>query len=401
MKLIQCFLVALASLRANKLRSFLTMLGVIIGVGSVIVMVSLVEGARHQVVKEFEELGSNLIFVVYAPEQRESGRRRGVFEGLTLEDAEAIKRDCPLVAKVSPEMRFNAKVRHGKKEREVPVMGVGEDVNDVINVRVARGRPIDRMDVRNWRRVCVLGQKVVDALFEQEDPIGQEVRLWNVRLRVIGVLAKKGRSLGEDRDNFVHIPLTAIHKRFIGGKIIAAITVKAVSPEKTTEAADQIWELLRRRHENVQDFIVDTQEGILKSVGKIINIFALVLGGIGGLSLLVGGIGIMNIMLVSVTERTKEIGLRKAVGAKRRDILVQFLTESMTLSVIGGLFGMGFGASLSWTVGYVMKDRLPTHVPLWAALTAFVFSAAVGIFFGIYPAMRAARLDPIVALRHE
>lgn len=401
MKLVQCFLVALASLRANKLRSFLTMLGIIIGVGSVIVMVSLVEGARYQVIKEFEELGSNLIFVVYAPEQRESGRRRGVFEGLTLEDAEAIKRDCPLVAKVSPEMRFSAKVRHGKKEREVPIMGVGEEVNDVINVRISQGRTVDRMDVRKWRRVCVLGQKVVDDLFGKDDPIGQEVRVWNVRLQVIGVLAKKGRSLGEDRDNFVYVPLTAIHKRFIGGKIIASITVKAVSPEKTNEAADQIWELLRRRHENVQDFIVDTQVGILKSVGKIINIFALVLGGIGGLSLLVGGIGIMNIMLVSVTERTKEIGLRKAVGAKRRDILIQFLTESMTLSLIGGLFGMGFGASLSWLVGFVMKDKLPTHVPIWAALTAFIFSAAVGIFFGIYPAMRAARLDPIVALRHE
>jgi putative ABC transport system permease protein len=401
MKLLQCFLVALASLRANKMRSFLTMLGVIIGVGSVIVMVSLVEGARFQVIKEFEELGSNLIFVVYAPEQRESGERRGVFEGLTLADADAIKRECPLVAKVSPEMQFPAKVRYGKKERQVPIRGVGEDVNDVINVRIGRGRPVDRLDVRNWRRVCVLGQKVVDDLFEKEDPIGQEVQLWNVRLRVIGILAKKGRSMGEDQDNFVYVPLTAMHKRFIGGKIIGAITVKAVSPEKTNAAADQIWELLRRRHDNVRDFVVDTQAGILKSIGKIINIFAAVLGGIGGLSLLVGGIGIMNIMLVSVTERTKEIGLRKAVGAKRRDILIQFLTESMTLSVIGGLFGMGFGAGLSGLVGYAMKDKLPTHVPLWAALTAFIFSAAVGIFFGIYPAMRAARLDPIVALRHE
>ncbi|MDH7568928.1 MAG: ABC transporter permease, partial [Armatimonadota bacterium] len=366
-----------------------------------IVMVSIVEGARERVTKEFESIGSNLIFTLYMPERRASTGRSGVERGLTLADARAIERECPLVAAVCPNIDFRSTVRVGRRERYCQVMGVGEAANDVLNVEIARGRSVLPEDVANWNKVCVLGRKVAEELFPEADPIGREVEVRGVRLRVIGLLAPKGRALGNDRDDCVYIPLTTAHKQILGRDILSDITARAVAPHRVDEAADQIWAVLRRRHSNIEDFVVDTQESILASVDRILNLFAMVLGGIAGLALLVGGIGIMNIMLVSVTERTREIGLRKAVGARSGDILWQFLIEAMTLSGIGGSVGIAFGWSLSLAVGAVMKERMPTHVPPWSALFAFVFSAAVGIFFGAYPAWRAAGLSPIEALRHE
>jgi putative ABC transport system permease protein len=208
--------------------------------------------------------------------------------------------------------------------------------------------------------------------------------------------------MGEDRDGFIYVPLSVMHKRLLGTDVLATINCKAVAPDKVDAACDQIWRLMMRYHDkNVKDFIVDSQERMLKAIGAVLSTFTVVLGGIGALALLVGGIGIMNIMLVSVTERTREIGIRKAVGARQRDILIQFLMESITLSGFGGVFGIAFGAGLSYLVGVVMGERLPTAVPLWACVLAFSFSASVGIFFGIYPAYRAAKLDPIMALRYE
>jgi len=401
MSLLQVFLVALDNLRANKLRSFLTLLGVIIGVGVVVIMISLIEGARANVVKQFESIGSNVIYVIYAPEQRQTGAGRGVFKGLTMRDVKAIRQGCPLVAKLSPEMRFSAKVRHGTNERQTTISGVSAEVNEVMNVHLARGRRFTEEDEEQRRRVCLLGPKIAAQLFGYDDPLGKEIEIRDVRLRVIGLMEEQGRTFGEDRDAFVYVPLSVMHKRLLGTDIIGVINCKAVAPDKVDAACDQIWRLLMNHHDNVNDFIVDSQERMLKAIGAVLTTFTFVLGGIGGLSLLVGGIGIMNIMLVSVTERTREIGLRKAVGAKRRDILIQFLLESMTLSAIGGVFGIGFGAALSWGVGAIMGERLPTHVPVWVCVVAFSFAAAVGIFFGIYPAYRAAQLDPIVALRYE
>jgi putative ABC transport system permease protein len=402
MRFRQYLAVALRALWGNKGRSLLTTLGIIIGVGSVIVTVSIVEGARDRVTREFESIGSNLIFAVWMPDRRGSAARRGVFEGLVLEDARAIERECDLLKGVCPSIEFRAPVRVGREERVTKVMGISETANDVLNVEIGHGRSISYDDVEEWRKVCVLGQELVENLFPNGDPLGREVEVRGVRLEVVGILAPKGRAMGENRDDCIYVPLTTVHKRLVGQKILSSILAQAASPLHVEEAADQIWATIRRRHpKNIADFVVDSQASILASIGRVISLFTLVLGGIGGLALLVGGIGIMNIMLVSVTERTREIGLRKAVGARARDILWQFLIEAMTLSGIGGTLGVGFGCGLSWAVGAFMKDKLPTHVPVWSMVLAFSFSAAVGIFFGAYPAWRAAQLDPIEALRHE
>jgi putative ABC transport system permease protein len=400
--LFQVLLIALDNLRVNKLRSFLTLLGIIIGVGTVVIMISIVEGARANVIKQFESVGSNLIYVIYAPEQRQSGQGRGTFRGLTMRDVKAIREGCPLIAKISPEMRYQAKARRGTNERLASIVGVGAEVNDVLNIKLARGRRFTEEDEEQRQRVCILGPKIAGHLFDFDDPIGREVVIRDVRLQVVGIMESQGRTMGEDRDAFIYVPLSVMHKRLLGTDVLATINCKAVAPDKVDAACDQIWRLMMRYHDkNVKDFIVDSQERMLKAIGAVLSTFTVVLGGIGALALLVGGIGIMNIMLVSVTERTREIGIRKAVGARQRDILIQFLMESITLSGFGGVFGIAFGAGLSYLVGVVMGERLPTAVPLWACVLAFSFSASVGIFFGIYPAYRAAKLDPIMALRYE
>ncbi len=396
---------AFLSLRTNKLRTVLTALGVVMGVASVVLMVSIVEGARRKVIGEFENIGANLIFVVYQPEQRPL-RQRGFspfadFQGLTLDDARHIERTCDQVVDLSPEMRLPLLVRSASAERTFPVMGVTEQARRVFTINVVQGRGLTRLDVEAWARVAVLGQEVADELFPGLDPVGKEVSIRGLRLRVIGVLEKKGRALGENRDNTVYIPLTVMHRCFLGREIVASIVAKAARPETTAEAADQIWAALARRHHNLKDFVVDTQDNLLTSIGRILNLFLYVLGGIGGLSLLTGGIGIMNIMLVSVTERTREIGIRRAVGAKASAIFAQFLLEAVALSGTGGLVGLGMGFGLARLVNQVMGDRLPTFTPLWAGALAFVCASSVGIFFGSYPASRAAKLDPIEALRWE
>jgi putative ABC transport system permease protein len=263
-----------------------------------------------------------------------------------------------------------------------------------------------------WAKVCIIGDTIREELFNKTDAIGQTVQVNGLSLTVVGVMAKKGRSMAGDVDRVLYMPLTTVQKRLMGKELVGVIWAEAKDPTKLEPAMDQVWHFFMRRYDNLPGFHVDSQENILNSINKILAIFGIILGSIAGLALLVGGIGIMNIMLVSVTERTREIGIRKAIGAKRRDILVQFLIESAVLSGTGGLLGIALGAAFAYTAGYITQfvpglngpggqKGIGIYLPVGFSIGAFLFSAGIGIFFGIYPAIRASRLDPIEALRHE
>lgn len=409
MSLFEAFRVALDTLRAHKLRSFLTMLGVIIGVMAVVVMVAMIEGARATVVKEFEQLGSDLILVVFDPSRRLArGERGGTVEGLRMEDAEGL-RTLPRLRLVTPERNLGQKeLVHKTEKMNAQVIGVESNYLLVRAFQIEKGRFISEQDLREGAKVAVLGAEVARKLFGNTVPLRRDLLIEGTLVRVVGVLKKKGRSFDENLDEIVFLPITAVFSRWAGDRYVSMILAVPKSRAESKAAMEEIWEWLMRHHHNQPDFRVDSLESILAAIGRVLTIFGALLGGIAGLSLLVGGIGIMNIMLVSVTERTREIGLRKAVGAKQVHILLQFLIESATLSAIGGLIGMGFGWGVSETIEWISKQSdlfgdqgIQFYFPLWAALLAFGFSAFVGMAFGLYPAWRAARLDPIVALRHE
>jgi putative ABC transport system permease protein len=402
MGFLQSLRVAFSCLAANKLRSALTMLGVIIGVASVITMVAFIEGIRNQVVKEFEEMGSRLVIIFFSPEERKKGEGRSHIQFLTTDDAEAIRQQCPLVVEVSPEMPMdNTDFEVQGETFKGRLVGCQPEFAQLHNVKLDEGRFFSQADYDGWNKVCIVGATVKKELWPNASPIGRTLEAHGVSFMVIGVAKRRGRAMGEDPDKEVYAPLTSAQKRITGDKRVWVMWAQTGDLRDTEAAADQIWAVLMRRHSNQPDFTVDSQSRILQAIGRILAMFGIVLGGIGGLSLLVGGIGIMNIMLVSVTERTREIGLRKAVGAKRRHIMVQFLTEAMTLSGIGGILGVALGSGLSWLVDFGTKGDMPTKVPVWAAAVGFFFACGVGVFFGLYPAWRAARLDPIEALRHD
>jgi putative ABC transport system permease protein len=393
---------ALGSIRANKLRSFLTMLGVIIGVGAMLLMVAVVEGFQSNIRKQFEGLGSRLVFIFYNPDQNERKNARRTFDGLRIDDARALRERCDLLSSVAAEREIGQAtvVAEGKQWR-LPAIAIEPEYGPVRSVRAERGRFIDADDLDEWRPVCVLGVEAARKLFGAADPLGRDCEVNGVRLTVVGVLEKKGRAFDFNYDDQVYLPITTAQKRMLGSNVIGVIYAQARRPEETEAAMDQVWAELMRRHNNRPDFTVDSQSRILETLGRIMLALGGALAGIAGLALLVGGIGIMNILLVSVTERTREIGIRKAVGARRQDILLQFLTEAMTLSGMGGLIGILFGYGGAAIVAAVAKDNLPAAVPLWAAALGFGFSCAVGLVSGVYPAFRAARLDPIQALRYE
>jgi putative ABC transport system permease protein len=405
---------ALGNLRVNKLRSALTMLGVIIGVSAVIVMVSLVEGARAKILQEFERLGSQLIIVVYDPSDKERRQQAAQIEGLTMDDVEAIREQCDQVSGISAELPAPGEytARYRDRETQAAADGVQPDFQRLRDRAIANGRFITDDDIADWRKVCVIGSTVQKELFGSADPIGKEITVEGISVTVVGAMTEKGKGgMGDNPDKVLLVPITSLQKRFIGREVVGVIWATTRDSEHIDTAMDQIWECLMRRHDNAPGFRIDSQQNILATIGRVLTIFGLVLGGVAGLALLVGGIGIMNIMLVSVTERTKEIGLRKAVGARRRDILTQFLIESATLSAAGGLIGIGLGAAVAYAAGAVSKQvmkngmmgepGIPIHLPVWAVLGAFAFSAFVGVFFGMWPAIRASRLDPIEALRYE
>jgi putative ABC transport system permease protein len=402
--------VALRALRVNKLRSALTMLGIIIGVGAVIAMVGVGSGAQARVAEQIQSLGSNLI-IVLSGSTTAGGIRMGQGSQLTIteEDSSAIAREIPLVQASAPSMRGNAQVVYGNLNWATGIQGVTPEYAEVREWSVVTGRFISSEDVDGATKVALLGQTTAQNLFGDADPLGQVIRIKKVPFTVVGLLDRKGQnSWGQDQDDVVLIPLSTAKKKVLGvsqanARSVGTISVKIRAGEDMSEAEAQMRALLRQRHRlqpyQDDDFTIRNLSEILQTQEESSKVMTYLLAAIASVSLLVGGIGIMNIMLVSVTERTREIGLRMAVGARGRDILMQFLVEAVTLSLIGGIIGILLGLGGSRAISQFAEWR--TQVPPEAIAMAFGFAAAVGVFFGFYPARKAAQLDPIEALRYE
>jgi putative ABC transport system permease protein len=402
--------IAIRALRVNKLRSALTMLGIIIGVGAVIAMVAVGSGAQARVAEQIQSLGSNLI-VVLSGSVTSSGIRLGHGSRPTIseDDAWAIQREVPTVQAAAPSVRGTEQVVYGNTNWATVVQGVTAEYFEARDWPVVAGRPIGGEDVEGATKVALLGQTTVENLFADADPLGQIIRIRNIPFLVIGVLERKGQSSwGQDQDDVILLPLAAAKKNILGvskanPRAVSTISIKIRPGEDMDEAEVQIRGLLRQRHklklDQEDDFWLRNLAEVLQTQEESSRVMTYLLAAIASVSLLVGGIGIMNIMLVSVTERTREIGLRMAVGARGRDILVQFLVEAITLSLIGGAIGIALGLGGSRMISYIAEWR--TLVAPEAIALAFGFAAAVGVFFGFYPARKAARLDPIEALRYE
>jgi putative ABC transport system permease protein len=402
--------VALRALRVNKLRSALTMLGIIIGVAAVIAMVGVGAGAQARVAEQIQSLGSNLI-IVLSGSTTSGGIRLGQGSQLTIteEDSLAIAREIPAVQAAAPSMRGTAQVVYGNLNWATGIQGVTPDYAEAREWGVTSGRFLTIEDLDGATKVALLGQTTAENLFGDLDPLGQIIRIKKVPFTVVGVLDRKGQnSWGQDQDDIVIIPLTTAKKKVLGvsqanARSVGSISVKIRAGENMIEAEDQMRALLRQRHRlqpyQDDDFTLRNLSEILQTQEESSKVMTYLLAAIASVSLLVGGIGIMNIMLVSVTERTREIGLRMAVGARGRDILLQFLVEAVTLSLIGGIIGIALGVVSSQAISEFAEWR--TQLPLGAVVMAFGFAAAVGVFFGFYPARKAARLDPIEALRYE
>ncbi|MEV4141393.1 ABC transporter permease [Dactylosporangium sp. NPDC049742] len=394
MRFAEAWRVAIDALRANRLRSTLTMLGVIIGVAAVVVLVAIGTGTKQQIERQVEGLGSNLLIVL--PGQVSLGSAPSVSR-MDLSDVDAVSKIVGDRNRVAVTVASGETVAAGNVDTFATINGVIETTPQVFVRSLARGTYLSRSDVDTQRRVAVLGWTVARALFGDRDAVGQQVTIAGVRFRVIGVFAKLGQSLGVDRDNEVHVPITTAH-RLLGTNRVDGIAIKAPNRAEIDDLSGRIIAELARRHPGTE-FSAVTQEQILGVLGDILGVLTGVLAAIAGISLLVGGVGVSNIMLVSVRERTKEIGLRKAVGARPRDIGVQFLLEAVLLTTLGGFIGMGLGIGAALVVAAL--SPVPAAITWWSLALAFGVSAAVGIVFGVVPAQRAGRLDPVVALRTE
>jgi putative ABC transport system permease protein len=398
-------IVGLKSIARNKLRSLLTALGVVIGVACVIVSVAIGAGVAKSVSEMINSLGSNYIMIMPGASTQSGARIFTGSSNLTEDDAEAIRREAPAVAYVSPQTRTAGQVVAAELNWSTQVFGVGVDWPFIRSWNVEEGSFFSEQDVRTGSKVAVLGKTVADNLFPAGNVIGSTIRIKNVPFKVVGVLEKKGGSMmGSDQDDVIVAPYTTVQKRLQGhGNRIGMIMVSAASAEQVQEAMDQIDALLRQRHRippgGDADFMMRSQEEMAQANAQQVAIMSNLLLGIAAVSLFVGGIGIMNIMLVSVTERTREIGIRMAIGARGRHVLLQFLFEAIVLSVLGGLIGILVGVGVATLIERFMK--WPIVVSPTAIVVAFAVAATVGIFFGFYPARKAARLDPIEALRYE
>jgi putative ABC transport system permease protein len=411
---------ALRALRSNKLRAALTMLGIIIGVSAVITLVSVGRGVENYINAAFGSIGTDLLFVIPgSPKDVTSGPPTPVLQGnvllgpsLSLKDLEAVKdpRRVPDAAVVAPEVQTLAAVAVGSEVVRPPVSGVEPGYDVAREWKTVAGRFIDDGDLVSRARVAVLGQTVVKDLFPDKDPVGETIKINQQPYKVIGVLEAKGGGMGGDQDNHVYVPLTTAHNELYplrnkaGDPIVNLLYVMPRDGVDNKDVIDEIKTTLRTQHNinyrDEDDFAVFSQADFLAAFGAIIGAVTVFLSSIAAVSLIVGGIGIMNIMLVTVTERTREIGLRKAIGAKRRDILAQFLIEAMTLSLLGGLIGILIGSGGAVAIGKLVENFNPVVAP-GAVIMAVGFSVAVGLFFGLYPAWRASRLNPIEALRYE
>ncbi|MDP4172400.1 MAG: ABC transporter permease [Bacteroidota bacterium] len=397
--------VALASIMKNKMRSLLTILGIIIGVAAVIVMVAIGEGAQAQIQNQISSLGSNLI-IVFPGSTRQGGVSMGMGSNtrLTLDDVDKLTKESTLLAGVSPVIRAGGQVIGGSGNWNTSTYGVSTDYLDIRQWPLSNGEFFTTADVRSMNKVCVLGKTVAQNLFPDGDPVGQEIRIRNVPFKIIGVLSEKGQgAMGNDQDDVILAPYTTVQNRLSGFRNIQQILCSAISENSMTEAQQEIETLMRESHKiapgDDDDFTVRNQTDIASTAQETTKVLTLLLASIASVSMIVGGIGIMNIMLVSVTERTREIGIRRAIGAKGRDILTQFLFEAVVLSMTGGIIGVIFGFLASRIVSYFSGWN--TVIVPYTIFMSFGFAGFVGVFFGFYPARKASSLVIIDALRYD
>lgn len=398
--------VAVNALKRNKLRSFLTMLGIIIGVASVITMLAIGQGSKKSIEDQIASMGSNMLFVMPG-----TFRMGGVQQGnsssqkLTVADVTAIKKDCDAVTAVSPEVRSSGQAVYGSSNWPTTIYGGNEEYLQIKSWQITSGRNITDAEAKGSAKVCLIGRTVADELFgEGVDPTGETIRFKNIPFKIVGLLAEKGQnSFGQDQDDVIIAPYTTVQKRILAQTHIQSIQMSARSAADSELAQTQVEESLRRTHKlrdnEDNDFEIRSQEELANTMTSVMDILTILLGAIAGISLLVGGIGIMNIMYVSVTERTREIGLRMSIGGKGRDILLQFLIESILLSVFGGLIGILFGFLASRIVA--LATSWPITIMMSSVVLSFAVCTVIGVFFGWYPARRASELDPIDALRYE
>ena len=400
------FKIAVKALSNNKLRGFLTMLGIIIGVASVITMLAIGQGSKKSIQAEISEMGSNMIMIHPGGDMRGGVRLDADdMESLKLQDFEDIRDKTRYVSYVSPAVNSAGQAVYGANNTPTTVYGVNLDYLEIRRYRVADGEPFTDQDIRVAAKVCLVGQTVVDELFpDGENPIGKVIRFGTIPFRIVGVLESKGdNSMGMDQDDLIIAPYTTVQKRILAITHLQEIICSALSESYTEEAIDEIADILRTNHRlkatDEDDFSIRSQQELSSMLTSTTDMMTVLLAAVAGISLLVGGIGIMNIMYVSVTERTREIGLRMSIGAKGRDILAQFLIESILISVTGGLIGVLFGIGAAIVVKVVAA--FPIYIQPWSVILSFAVCTLTGVFFGWYPAQKAARLDPIEAIRYE
>ncbi|HNX56802.1 MAG TPA: ABC transporter permease [Prolixibacteraceae bacterium] len=398
--------ISVNALKRNKFRSFLTMLGIIIGVASVIVMLAIGQGSKKSIRDQMSSMGTNLIMVMPASQQR-GGVMLGnsSAQNMTLSDITAIEKECPAISAVSPEVRSSGQAVVANSNWPTSVYGVNNRYFSIRKYTIKSGRSFTDNEIQTYAKVCLVGQTIIEKLFEnKKDVIGQTVRFKGIPLLIIGVLSEKGENgMGQDQDDLIIAPYTTVQKRILAITYIQSIFASAVSEEKNNDAIDQVTASLRKTHKlkdgETDDFQVRSQAEMVQTFSSISDVLTILLGAIAGISLLVGGIGIMNIMYVSVTERTREIGLRLSVGGRATDIMMQFLIESILLSVLGGIIGISLGVAATSVAASLMN--WPTVIMPASVVMSFLVCSAIGIFFGWYPARKASNLNPIDALRYE